>query len=157
MVEFSPKAMEEFKKTLAKYEPQTQAALLPTLWLAQNEFGYLSNEIMEYVATLLKLPPAKVYSVASFYTMYKRKPTGKHFIQICRTLSCQLRGAEEVTKIICNKLNVGLGETTSDNKYTVIEVECLGSCGTAPMMQINNDYYENLTKSKVNEIIDNLN
>ncbi len=156
MVEFSAKAMEEFKTTLAKYEPQNQAALLPTLWLAQNEFGYLSNEVMEYVATLLKLPPAKVYSVASFYTMYKREPTGKHFIQICRTLSCQLRGAEQVTKIICDKLNVELGKTTSDDKFTVIEVECLGSCGTAPMMQINNDYYENLTKSKVHEIIDNL-
>lgn len=157
MIEFSTEAMEKFQKTLAKYEPETQAALLPTLWLAQEEFGYLSNEVMEYVAKLLNLAPAKVYSVASFYTMYKREPTGKHFIQICRTLSCQLRGAEEVSKIICEKLGIGLGETTPDNKYTVIEVECLGSCGTAPMMQINNDYHENLTRSKVHQIIDSLN
>jgi NADH-quinone oxidoreductase subunit E len=88
--------------------------------------------------------------------MFKKEPTGKYLVQICRTLSCKLRGAEEVTEHICNKLGIKLGETTPDNKFTVIEVECLGSCGTAPMMQINNDYYENLTKTKINNILDSL-
>lgn len=156
MIEFSAETMERFKKTLAKYEPETEAALLPTLWIAQEEFGYLSVEVMAYVASLLNLPPSKVYSVASFYTMYKKEPTGKYHIQVCRTLSCKLRGAEEVSKMICDRLGVKLGDTTPDNKYTVVEVECLGSCGTAPMMQINNDYHENLTRSKVNQIIDSL-
>lgn len=155
MVEFSSETLAKFNETVARY-PEKEAALLPTLWLAQYEFGYLSVEVMQYVAKILDIPPSKVMSVASFYTMYKKEPTGKHLVQICRTLSCQLRGAEQVTKIICDKLKVDLGETTPDNKFTIMEVECLGSCGTAPMMQINDDYYENLTKSRVHEIIDNL-
>jgi NADH-quinone oxidoreductase E subunit len=155
MVEFSTEALEQFKTTLAKY-PEKEAALLPTLWLAQEEFGYLSFEVMSYVAKLLTIPPSKVYSVASFYTMFKKEPTGKYLIQICRTLPCQLRGAEEVTAMICEKLGIKKGETTPDDKFTMIEVECLGSCGTAPMMQINYDYHENLTKSKINQIIDSL-
>lgn len=155
MVEFSAQTMEKFKTTLAKY-PQKEAALLPTLWLAQEEFEWLSNEVMLYIAKLLDIPPSKVYSVASFYTMYKKEPTGKYLIQVCRTLSCQLRGAEEVTKCISNRLGIGLEETSADNKYTLIEVECLGSCGSAPMIQINNDYHENLTKSKINKILDSL-
>lgn len=155
MVEFSAQTMEKFKTTLAKY-PQKEAALLPTLWLAQEEFEWLSNEVMLYIAKLLDIPPSKVYSVASFYTMYKKEPTGKYLIQVCRTLSCQLRGAEEVTKCISNRLGIGLEETSADNKYTLIEVECLGSCGSAPMIQVNNDYHENLTKSKINKILDSL-
>lgn len=155
MVEFSAQTMEKFKTTLAKY-PEKEAALLPTLWLAQEEFEWLSNEVMLYIAKLLDIPPSKVYSVASFYTMYKKEPTGKYLIQVCRTLSCQLRGAEEVTKCISNRLGIGLEETSADNKYTLIEVECLGSCGSAPMIQINNDYHENLTKSKINKILDSL-
>jgi NADH-quinone oxidoreductase subunit E len=155
MVEFSAERFEEFKKVVARY-PEKEAALLPTLWMAQEDFGYLSLDVMKYVAKILDIPPSKVYSVASFYTMFKKEPTGKYLVQICRTLSCKLRGAEEVTEHICNKLGIKLGETTPDNKFTVIEVECLGSCGTAPMMQINNDYYENLTKTKINNILDSL-
>jgi NADH-quinone oxidoreductase E subunit len=155
MIQFSEKTMERFKTTLAKY-PERQAALLPTLWMAQEEFGYLSLEVMEYVAKILDLPPSKVYSVASFYTMFKKEPTGKYFIQICRTLSCQLAGAQEVSEHICKKLGVGLGETTPDNKFSVLEVECLGSCGSAPMLQLNNDYHENLTLKKIDDLLDNL-
>lgn len=155
MLEFSAETLDRFHKTVAKY-PQKDAALLPTIWLAQEEFGYLSAEAMAYIGKLLDLPPSKVYSVASFYTMFKKEPTGKYLIQICRTLSCQLCGAREVSRHISEKLGIKLGETTPDNKFTMIEVECLGSCGTAPMMQINNDYHENLTKSKINQIIDSL-
>lgn len=155
MVEFSAERFEEFKKVVARY-PEKEAALLPTLWMAQEDFGYLSLDVMKYVAKILEIPPSKVYSVASFYTMFKKEPTGKYLVQICRTLSCKLRGAEEVTEHICNKLGIKPDETTSDNKFTVIEVECLGSCGTAPMIQINNDYYENLTRTKINNILDSL-
>ena len=155
MIEFSAEAHERFKTTLAKY-PEKEAALLPTLWLAQEEFGYLSFDVMGYVGKLLEIPASKVYSVASFYTMFKKDPTGKFFIQICRTLPCQLRGAEDVTAFISEKLGIKCGETTPDNKFTMIEVECLGSCGSAPMMQVNNDYHENLTKSKINQIIESL-
>lgn len=156
MVQFSPETMKKFEETVAKY-PRKEAALLPTLWLAQKEFEWLSPEVMAYVAKILDIPPSKVYSVASFYTMYKKEPTGKHFIQVCRTLSCKLRGAEEVTEHITKKLGLELGEISEDGKFSVIEVECLGSCGSAPMMQINNDYYENLTsRKKIDEIIDSL-
>jgi len=156
MVEFSEKALGKFKETVQKY-PHKKAALLPTLWLAQEEFGYLSLEVMEYVANLLNLPTSKVYSVASFYTMLKKEPTGKYLIQVCRTLSCELSGSEEVLEHIINKLNIKEGETTPDNKFTLITVECLGSCGTSPVMRINDEYYENLTKSKINQILDSLN
>ena len=155
MVEFSNEALDKFQKTVAKY-PQKEAALLPTLWLAQEEFGYISRDVMLYIGKLLDIPPSKVYSVASFYTMFKKEPTGKYLIQVCRTLPCQLRGAEDVTNYISEKLGIGIGETTTDNKFTLIEVECLGSCGSAPMLQLNNDYHENLTKSEINKIIDNL-
>ncbi|MEK7434043.1 MAG: NAD(P)H-dependent oxidoreductase subunit E [Cyanobacteriota bacterium] len=157
MVEFSPETMKKFEETVAKY-PDKNAALLPTLWLAQEEFEWLSNDVMVYISKILDIPPSKVSSVASFYTMYKKEPTGKFLIQICRTLSCKLRGAEEVSECITKKLGIELGETTKDNKFTVIEVECLGSCGTAPMMQINNDYHENLTsRKKITDLIDSLN
>jgi len=157
MVEFSPETMKKFEETVAKY-PDKNAALLPTLWLAQEEFEWLSNDVMVYISKILDIHPSKVSSVASFYTMYKKEPTGKFLIQICRTLSCKLRGAEEVSECITKKLGIELGETTKDNKFTVIEVECLGSCGTAPMIQINNDYHENLTsRKKINDLIDSLN
>ncbi len=155
MVEFSKEALERFQTMLVKY-PEKEAALLPTLWIAQEEFGHLSRDVMVYVGQLLDIPPSKVYSVASFYTMFKKEPTGKYFIQVCRTLPCQLNGAEEVTKHISDKLGIKVGETTPDNKFTLIEVECLGSCGTAPMLQLNNDYHENLTKSKIDQLIDGL-
>lgn len=156
MVQFSPETMKKFEETVAKY-PRKEAALLPTLWLAQKEFEWLSPEVMAYVAKILDIPPSKVYSVASFYTMYKKEPTGKHLIQVCRTLSCKLRGAEEVSEHITKKLGLELGETSKDGKFSVVEVECLGSCGSGPMMQINNDYYEDLTsRKKIDEIIDSL-
>jgi len=156
MIEFSEKALEKFKKTVQKY-PHKKAVLLPTLWLAQEEFGYLSLEVMEYIAKLLDIPPSKVYSVASFYTMLKKEASGKYLIQVCRTLSCELAGSEEVLEHISNKLGIKEGETTADNKFTLVSVECLGSCGTSPVMKINDEHYENLTKSKINQILDNLN
>jgi NADH-quinone oxidoreductase subunit E len=154
-VEFSPETLEKFQETVSRY-PRKEAAMLPVLYLAQQEFGYLSAEAIEYVARLMDQSPAKVHGVVSFYTMYNMKPIGRHHIQVCRTLSCALAGAEKITDFIKNKLAIELGQTTADGRFTLSEVECLASCGTAPMMQINDDYYENLNEERVTEILDSL-
>ncbi|MBI4594754.1 MAG: NADH-quinone oxidoreductase subunit NuoE [Candidatus Tectomicrobia bacterium] len=151
-MEFSQETKEKFTKILEKY-PVTEAALLPTLHLAQKEFGYLSTESMDYVAQLLGLPPVRVYGVASFYTMFNRKPVGKYHIQVCTNLSCSLMGAEEMVKHLENRLHIKMGQTSADGKFTLSSVECLGSCGTAPMMQINDLYYENLTSERIDQIV----
>jgi NADH-quinone oxidoreductase subunit E len=136
--------------------PKKEAAMLPVLYLAQQEFGYLSPEAIDYIAKLMGQPPARVHGVVSFYTMYNMKPIGRHHIQVCRTLPCALGGAEKITDFIKKKLAIELGQTTADGRFTLSEVECLASCGTAPMMQINDDYYENLNEEKVTEILDSL-
>jgi len=147
--------MREFEATVARY-PKKEAAMLPVLYLAQREFGHLGPEAIEYVAKLMEQPPARVHGVVSFYTMYNMKPIGRHHIQVCRTLPCALRGAETVTDLLKQKLGIQPGQTSSDGRFTLSEVECLASCGTAPMMQINDDYYENLTEEKINEILESM-
>jgi NADH-quinone oxidoreductase subunit E len=154
-VEFSPETLEKFHETVSRY-PKKEAAMLPVLYLAQQEFGYLGPEAIDYVAKLMGQSPARVHGVVSFYTMYNMKPIGRHHIQVCRTLSCALGGAEKITEFIKKKLAIELGQTTVDGRFTLSEVECLASCGTAPMMQINDDYYENLNEEKVTEILDSL-
>jgi NADH-quinone oxidoreductase subunit E len=154
-VEFSPAALEKFTDIVARY-PRKEAAMLPVLYLAQGEFGHLGPEAIDYVAKLMGQPPARVHGVVSFYTMFNMKPIGRHHIQICRTLPCALGGAEKITAVIRQRLGVEPGETTPDGRFTLSEVECLASCGTAPMMQINDDYYENLTEEKVAEILHSL-
>jgi NADH-quinone oxidoreductase E subunit len=137
--------------------PQAKSALLPALHLAQQEHdGWLSDEVMAEVAEAMELPPAEVRSVASFYTMFNRQPVGKHLIQLCTNLSCSLLGAEHIVEHIKRQLGIVVGETTPDGLFTLLEVECLGSCGTAPMMQIDDVYYENLTVERVDEILHNL-
>jgi len=138
---------------LKKRYPDLKSLTIPVLWMVQEEHGWISDEAVEYVANLLKLPANHVYGVVSFYTMFNRKPVGKYHIQICTNVSCQLLGAEKLSEYICRQLNIKIGETTPDKKFTVSEVECLGSCGTAPMMQVNDDYYENLTIEKVDELL----
>jgi len=152
-LEFSPETLKQFEATVARY-PQKEAAMLPVLYLAQREFGHLGPEAIEYVARLMDQAPARVYGVVSFYTMYNMKPIGRHHIQVCRTLPCALRGAEEMTELLRKKLGIDCGQTTPDGRFTLSEVECLASCGTAPMMQINDDYYENLTEEKIDQILD---
>lgn len=154
-LEFSPETYKKFEETVARY-PRKEAALLPVLFLAQKEFGYLGQEAIEYVARLMDQSPARVRGVVSFYTMLYTKPIGEHHIQICRTLPCALRGAERLTSFISRALGIGVGQTTTDGRFTLSEVECLASCGTAPMMQINDDYYENLTDEKAAEILASL-
>lgn len=152
-LEFSPETLKQFEATVARY-PKKEAAMLPVLYLAQREFGHLGAEAIEYVAKLMDQAPAHVQGVVSFYTMYNMKPIGRHHIQVCRTLPCALRGAEEVTEFLKKKLGIECGQTTPDGRFTLSEVECLASCGTAPMMQVNDDYYENLTEDKINQILD---
>jgi NADH-quinone oxidoreductase subunit E len=154
-LQFSPATLATYQEIVARY-PQRQAALLPTLWLAQQEFGWLSEEALAYVAELMELPAARVAGVASFYTMYHKQPVGRHHLQVCRTLSCALRGAADITACIEKRLGIKVGETTPDGKFTLDEVECLASCGTAPMLQLNDDYVEDLTVEKTLALIDEL-
>ena len=154
-VQFSDATYQRFEETLSHY-PTKQAALLPTFWLAQEEFGYLSLEVMEYIAQLLGLSPAYVASVASFYTMLYRQPMGRFHLQVCTNLSCRLRGSDRIVDCVQDKLGIGLGQTTADQVFSLSEVECLGSCGTAPVVQVNDDYVENLTPDQVVRLLDGL-
>jgi len=153
--EFTAENKRKFDEILTRY-PVQRAAMLPALWLAQQQHGWISHEVMEYVGSLLGLSPAKVYETVTFYTMFHLKPIGKHHFQVCRTLPCQLMGAEGITSHLEKKLGVKLGETSGDGRYTLSEVECLGSCGTAPMLQLNDDYHENLTPEKLDALIASL-
>lgn len=146
---------EKLNKIIPRY-PQKQAALLPALFLIQEQEGYISKEAMQYIADYLEIPFGHVLGVVTFYTMFYDKPIGRHHIQVCTNVSCQLLGAETLVAHIGNRCGIKPGETSTDGKFTLSEVECLGSCGTAPMMQINDDYYENLTAEKVNSILDSL-
>ena len=142
----------EIKQFKGKY-PDPKSALLTALHVAQREHGWLSPEVMYDVAEVMDLPPTEVASVASFYTMFNRQPVGENLIQVCTNISCSLLGAEHIVEHLKSKLGIDVGETTPDNKFTLVIVECLGSCSTAPMMQINDTYYENLTEEKVDQIL----
>jgi NADH-quinone oxidoreductase subunit E len=150
---FDAKNETAFQKLVTKY-PSKRAVVLPALWLAQEQEGHLTVEAMEYVAKRLEQAPVSVFAVVEFYTMFKTEPVGKHDIQLCRTLSCNLRGCEDLQGTIERKLGIGPGEKTPDGKFSFELVECLGSCGTAPMMRMNNRYWENLTVEKLERIID---
>ena len=154
-VQFSESALEQFSHVLKKY-PNKEAALLPLLHLAKKEFKVISLEVMEYLAKLLDISPVKVMEVVSFYTLFPRNEEGKFVIQVCATLSCSLMGANSVLNYLQEKLGISVGETTPDKFFTIKKVECLGSCGTAPVIQINDDYYENLTRSKLDKILSDL-
>lgn len=155
---FSDEALALVRRMISRYpEGRQKSALIPILHLAQAEFdGWLSVPVMDYVASLLDLQPIEVYEVASFYSMFNLKPVGKCTLEVCRTSSCWLMGAEDIVRHIEKKLGIRPGETTSDGMFTLKTVECLGSCGTAPMLQCGADYYENLTLEKVDALIDGL-
>lgn len=155
MVEFTQKKLDQIQQIIARYpEGRQKSALLPVLHLAQEEFGWLSVETMDYVASLLKLEPIEVYEVATFYSMYHLKPVGKFVFEVCQTGPCMLRGSDEIIDYIREKLNINPGETTPDGMFTLKTVECLGACGYAPMMQLGKFYKEHLTKEKVDRIIE---
>ena len=155
---FSPEVLEEIDAHIAKYPPdRKRSALIPLLLLVvQRERGYIDNAGVNYLAQKLELEVTDVWETVTFYSMFNLRPIGKHHIQICKTLSCRVMGEPEITEHICNKLGIHVGETTDDGKFTVSLVECLGSCGTAPMMQVGFDYHEDLTPEKVDKILDSL-
>ena len=146
---------ENLKKVeeLRKRYPTSQALTLPVLWLAQEQFGHISEETMKYVAKLLDVPLGHVLGVVSFYTMFHREKTGKHHIEVCTNVSCLLRGSERIVNHLEKKLGIKMGETSGDKKWTLSEVECMGSCGSAPMFAVGEEYYENLTPDKVDDIL----
>jgi len=149
---FSTQNLALINEILKRYPPQyKKAAVMPILDLGQRQHGYTSISVMNEVAMILEMPPMRVYEVATFYTMYNRSPVGKYFVQICTTTPCQLGGcgSDKIVKAITDYLGVSPGHTTEDNLFTVIEVECLGACVNAPMVQINDDYYEDLTPESV--------
>jgi len=142
----------KFQDLLTKY-PTKQAVVLPALWLAQDQFGYLTPDLMDYVAKRLERPPVQVYSVVEFYTMFHTRPVGEHHIQVCQTLTCTMRGCEDLQDLIHDEIGIGPGEMTKDGKFSFETVECLGSCGTAPMMRMDNRYFEGLSREKLKRIL----
>jgi NADH-quinone oxidoreductase E subunit len=141
---------------LKSHYPSNLAAVMGVLHMMQDKFGYISAERAQYVADLLEIPAENVYGVISFYDMYHDHPHGKFKLQVCTNVSCMLRNSDMVVQTIRERLGVSFGETTNDGLFTVHEAECLGSCGTAPMMSVNKDYHENLTPESVNKLIDEL-
>ena len=154
-VQFKKETIAEFESIAARY-PVRRAALLPALWLAQKEFGWISTDAMVCVADLVGCSPAQVLEVAQFYTMYQKKKPGKYHLQVCQTIACILNGSEEIKKTIERILNLKPGETTPDGKFSYQLVECLASCHTAPCMQVNDDYHENLTPESTEKLINDL-
>jgi NADH-quinone oxidoreductase subunit E len=140
---------------VARY-PQPKAALLPILWEVQRSQGFVPLAAEAWIAQRLGVSAAHVHGCVTFYTMYKQKPSGKYHIQVCTTLSCMLRGSDSLMTHLEKTLRIKAGETTPDGKFSLVRVECLGSCGTAPMFQLNDDYYENLTLEKVDRLLESL-
>ncbi|MDP9196766.1 MAG: NADH-quinone oxidoreductase subunit NuoE [Pseudomonadota bacterium] len=153
---FTQDNMERVKGILAKY-PDARSAVMPLLHLAQDQNGnWLPKAAMDHVADMLKMPAMKVYEMATFYTMYNLSPVGKHLVQVCTTTPCWLRGSDDIVAACRKKLGVNMGETTPDGQFTLAEVECLGACVNAPMVQIGNDFYEDLTPDSMTDILEKL-
>jgi NADH-quinone oxidoreductase subunit E len=154
-MKFSEEKLKKVSEIIACYpEGKQKSALLPVLHLAQDQFGWLSAETMDYVAALLSLEPVEVYEVATFYSMYNLKPVGKYLFEVCQTGPCMINGSDDIIAYIGERLGINPGETTADGLFTLKTVECLGACGYAPMMQLGKHYREHLTKDKVDAIIE---
>lgn len=154
-IEFSTEELQKIDSIKAKY-PESKAALMAVLWMAQKKWGWISDEVKQYVASILDLTYSHVHGVASFYTMYFKKPMGKHHIQVCTNVSCMLRKGDEIYKHVSSKLDIGNMECTPDGIFSIEEVECMGACGGAPMVAINEDFYENIDINKIDSIIDSM-
>ncbi len=146
---------EKVEKILSQY-PDKKSATLPLLHLAQSEKAYISSSVINTVAHLVDCHPAVVMDCVSFYTMFYTKPHGRHIIQVCQTLSCSLNGADALVDHMEDKYGIKPGETSEEDRFTLMKVECLGSCGTAPVVQINNDYHEGLTNERFDELLESL-
>lgn len=155
MVQFSEESLKKVDEIVARYPAGRQkSALIPVLHLAQDQFGWLSSETMDYVAGLLSLEPIEVYEVATFYSMYNLKPVGKYLFEVCQTGPCMLNGSDEIIAYIKEKLDINVGEISADGLFTLKTVECLGACGYAPMMQSGKYFKEHLTREKIDQIIE---
>ncbi|GAA4437793.1 NAD(P)H-dependent oxidoreductase subunit E [Ravibacter arvi] len=156
-IEFSPENLEKAREIIARYpEGKQKSALIPLLHVVQKQWGWVSPEAMDYIATMLSIQPIEVYEVATFYTMFHLEPVGKHVIEYCRTGPCCLMGGEKVYDHLKQRLGIETGQTTADGRFTLKEVECLAACGWGPVFQIREKYYMNLTNEKVDQIIDEL-
>jgi NADH-quinone oxidoreductase subunit E len=155
-IEFSAETLKRIREIIKHYPAERKkSALLPVLHIAQQELGgYLSVDVMDYVAFLLEIQSIEVYEVATFYTMFLLEPAGKYVIEVCQTGPCALCGGERILDHLENVLGIKNGETTSDGLFTLKTVECLGSCGTAPVMQVNTEFYESMTHEKIDQIIE---
>lgn len=142
---------------IKSHYPDSKSALLPVLWIVQEKYGWISEDSMKCVGDLLDIPYEHILGVVTFYTMFNSKPIGKVHLQICTNVSCMIKGGRELFNYVSDKLGVKNKETTSDGMFTIEEVECLGSCESAPMMQVNNkEFYENLTKEKIDKLLEEL-
>ncbi|MFH1686052.1 MAG: NADH-quinone oxidoreductase subunit NuoE [bacterium] len=148
-------SIRRIKEKAALY-PQRKSAILPALTIAYRQVGHLNSDLYREISKIIHIPTLEIAEAATFYTMFPKKPVGKYLIQVCHNISCALLGADSLICYLEEKLGVTKGETTSDGLFTIVGVECLGSCATAPMMQINQDYYENLTREKVDRILEEL-
>ena len=157
-IQFSEETLEKVKLIIKRYPVgKEKSALLPLLHIAQEELGgYLSVDVMDYVASLLNLRPIEVYEVATFYSQYYLDRVGKYVIEVCHTGPCAICGAETISEYIQQKLDIANGETTPDGLFTLKEVECLGACGSAPVMQINTEFHENLTEEKIDILFEDI-
>jgi NADH-quinone oxidoreductase subunit E len=157
-VEFSAEILEKISRIIGRYpEGKQKSALLPVMHIAQEEYGgYLSVDVMNYIAFLLNIQPVEVFEVATFYSQFYPEKTGRYVIEVCRTGPCAICGGEKISEYLQKKLKIGVEQTTGDGLFTLREVECLGACGYAPAMQINTEFYENLTEEKADKIIDDL-
>ena len=154
-VKFCEKTLQKAMEIKGRY-PNAEASLLMLLHLANDEFGFLNDEVYSYISELTGVAKSKIYSTATFYSMYNQKPVGRYHIQICKNIACMLSGADNLIDYIQKKLEIKPGETTSDKKFTLSSVECLGCCGNAPVMMVNYDFHQNLTIAKIDLILDGL-
>ena len=152
---FTEENLKKIEAVREKY-PTALAAVMPVIYIAQEQNGYLSNEAMEEIASVLGVDKVNVLSVVTFYTMYHQKPMGKYHLQVCTNVSCMLRGAYNIYENVKKNLGIENMQVTADQKFSLEEVECMGSCGTAPMIAVNEDYYENLSVDKVNKLLEDL-
>lgn len=145
MFKLSEEGLAVVKKELSRYEVK-ESAIIPSLFVAQKEnSGWINAEVIRYLSQVMDIPESKINEVFKFYTMFNQQPVGKYHVQVCANISCALEGGRELASHICHELNIGLGDVSADGRFTVSRVECLGSCGTAPMMQVNDKYFEKLT------------
>ena len=151
----SEESVARIREKAARY-PSRKSAVLPALTVAYEQVGHLNDDIYREISRIIRVPVVEIAEAASFYTMFPKKPVGKYRIMVCHNISCALLGAEGLISYLEEKLGIKVGETTPDGLFSIERVECLGSCATAPMMQINDDYYENLTREKVDSILDEL-